>query len=64
MQLEVSAGELDVLEDALSTELGGLREQIYKTEVAEYKTGLKEREAYITALLGRVRALKARPTPT
>jgi hypothetical protein len=64
MQLEVSAGELDVLEDALSTELGGLREQIYKTEVAEYKTGLKEREAYVTALLNRVRALKAHPTPT
>jgi hypothetical protein len=64
MQLEVSAGELDVLEDALSTELGGLREQIYKTEVAEYKTGLKEREAHIAAILGRVRALKAHPTPT
>jgi hypothetical protein len=64
MQLEVSAGELDVLEEVLSTELGGLREQIYKTEVADYKTGLKEREAYVTALLSRVRTLNGHPTPT
>ena len=54
MQLELSEPEREVLEEVLRRALGGLREEIYKTEVAEYKAGLKEREATIQALLARV----------
>ena len=54
MQLELSEAEREVLEDVLRRALGDLREEIYKTEVAEYKAGLKEREALIQALLSRV----------
>jgi hypothetical protein len=65
MQLDVSSYEADVLEELLDTALGDLREQIYKTEVADYKTNLKEREAAVIRLLERVRALRARSsTPT
>jgi hypothetical protein len=56
MQLALSADELDVLESVLKSALGALREEIYKTEVAEYKDGLKARESIIVALLERVRA--------
>jgi hypothetical protein len=49
------------LEDVLDKELGDLREQIYKTEVAEYKAVLKQREAIVISLLDRVRSLRARP---
>jgi hypothetical protein len=56
MQLALSADELDVLESDLKSALGALREEIYKTEVAEYKDGLKARESIIVALLERVRA--------
>ena len=58
MQLDLSAEETAVLVDALEKALGGLREEIYKAEVAEYKTLLKQREAILTGLIAR---LAARP---
>jgi hypothetical protein len=61
MQIELGPAELQVLEDVLDKELGDLREQIYKTEVAEYKAVLKQREAIVISLLDRVRSLRARP---
>lgn len=56
MQLELTADEGAVLADVLDSTLGDLREQIYKTEVAEYKATLKERERILVSLLARVRA--------
>ena len=54
MQLDLSAAEAAVLADVLDSALGELREEIYKSEVAEYKTTLKEREALLTAMLQRL----------
>jgi hypothetical protein len=61
MQLPLSFDEAEVLEDILTSALGDLREQVYKSEVAEYKTALKQREAIVSGLLQRVRTLKAGP---
>jgi hypothetical protein len=61
MQLEISADEAAVLTDVLESALGDLREQVYKSEVAEYKANLKRREALIAGVLGRVRATQAAP---
>ena len=47
MQLDLSAEEAAVLVDALEKALGDLREEIYKSEVAEYKAALKQREAIL-----------------
>jgi hypothetical protein len=56
VRLELSADELQTLQEILEGELGDLREQIYKAEVAEYKAQLKERERIVTGLLSRLRA--------
>ena len=63
MQLEISADEAAVLADVLDSALGDLREQIYKAEVADYKTQLKRREAIIAALVNRVRAANPATSP-
>jgi hypothetical protein len=54
MQLQLTAAELAVLQDILSTALGELKEEVYKTETAEYKDTLKAREATIQGLLSRL----------
>jgi hypothetical protein len=59
MQLDLSPEEAGVLDDLLRERLGDLKEQIYKTEVAEYKTTLKQRESTLLGLLGRLQALGA-----
>jgi len=59
MQLSLGSDEAEVLEEILSSALGDLREQVYKSEVAEYKAALRQREAIVTGLLERIRALKA-----
>ena len=56
MQLDLSPQEASVLDDLLRERLGDLKEQIYKTEVAEYKTTLKQPESTLLELLGRLRA--------
>ncbi|MBV9135386.1 MAG: hypothetical protein JO318_21960 [Chloroflexi bacterium] len=58
MQLDLTADEATVIADVLDSALGDLREQVYKTEVADYKDTLKRREAILTRVLGQ---LKARP---
>ena len=58
MHLDVSTAELEELETILSRGLGDVREQIYKSEVADYKSSLKVREINLTALLERVRSLR------
>jgi hypothetical protein len=55
MQLELTEAQREVLEDLLQRAMGGLREEIYKSEVAEYKQALKEREVIIQNLLDQVR---------
>ena len=64
MQLALGSDEAEVLEEILTSALGDLREQVYKAEVAEYKTALKQREAIVTNLLERIRTLKAGPVST
>jgi hypothetical protein len=61
MHLELSDPERAVLEDVLERALGDLREEIYKTDLAEFKDALKEREVTIRGLLAR---LGAQPTRT
>ena len=56
MQLELSPAEAQVLEEVLTRALGDLREEIYKSEVADYKAALKQREVIIQSLLQRLRA--------
>ena len=59
MSLDVNAQELATLEEVLSTSLAGLREEVYKAEVADYKAALQQREAVIKTLLARVQAARA-----
>jgi hypothetical protein len=56
MQLEISTDEAAILADILDSALGDVREQVYKAEVADYKDGLKTREAAISSMLERLRA--------
>ena len=56
MQLDISADEAQVLADLLEKALGNIRQEVYKAEVADYKTLLKQRERVIAALLARLRA--------
>jgi hypothetical protein len=60
MQLDLTAEEAAVLADGLDSALGNVREEIYKSEVAEYKAALKLREAILVGLIAR---LAARPAP-
>lgn len=59
MQLDLTPDEAAVIVDVLDSALGDLREQVYKTEVAEYKDTLKLREAVLTRVLGQLRARPA-----
>lgn len=54
MQLDLSPAEAAVVADILDRALGALREEVYKSEVAEYKATLKEREAILTGVLQRL----------
>ena len=56
MQLDITPAEAQVLEEVLARALGDLREEIYKSEVADYKAALKQREVIIQSLLQRLRA--------
>jgi len=56
MQLDITPAEAQVLEEVLTRALGDLREEIYKSEVADYKTALKQREVIIESLLQRLTA--------
>jgi hypothetical protein len=54
MTLELSAEERTLLLDILRNEYGQLRSEIYHTEAADFKAGLKEREALLEAIIGRL----------
>jgi hypothetical protein len=56
MQLDITPAEAQVLEEVLARALGDLREEIYKSEVTDYKAALKQREVIIQSLLQQLRA--------
>ena len=60
MQLELTDQELQELEGILNQSLSGVREEVYKAEVADYKDALKRREQVLTSVLERIRALRVR----
>ena len=60
MAVELSDAELNMLDEILTNQLGELKEEIYKAEVADFKAGLKEREVILTSLLERLRAARPR----
>ena len=59
MNLELSADERTLLLEILRNDFGQLRSEIYHTEAADWKAGLKEREASLQAIIGR---LESAPT--
>jgi hypothetical protein len=61
MQIDLSADETTVVTEILESALGDLREEIYKTEVADYKTTLKQRESLLAGLLARLGAATSTP---
>jgi hypothetical protein len=61
MQLDLTADETTVLVEVVDSALGELREEIYKSEVADYKAALKSREAVLTSLLQRLGARVSSP---
>ena len=54
MTLELSNDEHAMLLQLLRDELGRLKGEIYKTEAAGFKDELKDREALLTAIIGRL----------
>jgi hypothetical protein len=56
MLLELNEQERQLLQEVLSTALGTLREEIYKTESAPYEAMLKQREVTLLQLQARVAA--------
>jgi hypothetical protein len=54
MQIDLTENEAAVLATVLDSALGELREEIYKSEVADYKASLKERETVLTGVLRRL----------
>jgi hypothetical protein len=54
MQLEINPSETQVLNELLTRALGDVREEVYKSEVADYKAALRDREAIIRSLLQRL----------
>lgn len=56
MHIDLTADEATVVTEVLDSALGGLREQIYKAEVTEYKDALKQRETVLKGLLSRLSA--------
>jgi hypothetical protein len=56
MQLDLSNEEANIIAEVLDTALGELREQVYKSEVADYKAALKSRESVISGVLQRLGA--------
>jgi hypothetical protein len=56
MQLDLSADEVTIIADVLNTALGALREEVYKSETADYKDALRRREAVLSGVLQRLGA--------
>lgn len=59
MEVTLTAPERDLLLAMLREELGRLKGEIYRTEAAPFKHELKEREATLMAIIGRLEASQA-----
>ncbi|MBV9171074.1 MAG: hypothetical protein JOZ81_13430 [Chloroflexi bacterium] len=55
MQLEFNDQEVATLASVLEQSLSGVREEIYKSETADYKDALRQRERILQSVLQRVR---------
>jgi hypothetical protein len=58
MNLELNPEERTLLLEMLRNDFGQLRSEIYHTEDADYKAGLKQRETLLQDIIGR---LESRP---
>jgi hypothetical protein len=56
MLLQINRPEHELLQAVLAAALANLREEIYKTEAAEYQWMLKQRESLLTGLVARLSA--------
>ena len=54
MQLELSDAEQQVLTEVLTRALSDLREEIFKTDTADYKADLRGREQALRSMLARL----------
>ena len=54
MPEQLSSGELELLRELVSRELGNVKEEVYKTDSPEYKSQLRTREASIIAILNKL----------
>jgi hypothetical protein len=59
MTLELNADERTFLLEILRNEFGQLRSEIYHTDAADFKAGLKEREAQLEAIIHRLESTAA-----
>jgi uncharacterized small protein (DUF1192 family) len=59
MSIDLSADERTLLLDVLRDELGRLKAEINRTETRSFKEELKEREAVLAAIIGRLEASAA-----
>lgn len=63
MELTLNNDEQSLLVSILQETLGDVREQVYKSEIGAYHDDLKQKEALIRGLLGRLGAPAPAPTP-
>lgn len=54
MQLELSEDEADSLREVLSSYLSDLRMEIADTDSLDFREGLKQREAFLRSVIGRL----------
>lgn len=59
MQFELTTEEAVLLKNVLERDLGDLRSEIYKTENAQMRSGLKENEEVMKGILARLEPLTA-----
>jgi hypothetical protein len=59
MKLEISATEKEFLRTVLDRFVAETKGEIYRTETAAYKDGLKQQEAVAQTLLAKLQARKA-----
>ncbi len=55
MQLQLSQGEIELLQDLLERASADLREEGHKTEAAEWKRALKDRQQALESLRGKIK---------
>ena len=54
MQVDLTAEELQLLREVLERATADLREEVFKTDAADWKRALKERERLLAVLIGKL----------